>query len=49
MQPTLHTSTLEDILGGFGPWTNTSGGRYLQIKDHVKILFLRNLMCVLLS
>jgi len=28
LQPTLQTSTLDEILGGLGPWTNTSGGKY---------------------
>lgn len=29
MTPTLHTSTLDDILGGFFPTTKHSGGKYL--------------------
>lgn len=33
MTPTDHTSTLEDIFGGFFPTTKHSGGKYLnQIK-----------------
>ena len=30
IHPKLHTSTFEEIFGGLGPCTNTSGGRYLE-------------------
>ena len=37
MQPKLQTSTFDEILGGLGPCTNTSGGRYLRESKTMRV------------